>query len=77
MSTGDNHQQEDDERRMEEKADYCRKYGCPCAGDCPSGCYLLEDSGEEEGDFDIHADDKHNDPRRGQARDLNAWKRGL
>ena len=60
-----------------ERADFCRKEGCPCADDCLEGCYLLADDPQEDGDFDIHSDDKHNDPRTGQAEGLNAWKRPL
>jgi len=68
---------QDAEGGIVERADFCRKEGCPCADDCPAGCYLLEDQPQDEGDFDIHSDDKHNDPRHGQAEGLNAWKRPL
>ena len=52
-------------------AAFCRDHGCQCADDCPHECYLLTDAAQEDGDFDIHADDRHNDPRTGQAKDLN------
>jgi len=52
-------------------ASFCRTHGCACADGCPKECYLLEDCPQDEGDFDIHSDDEHNDPRRGQAEELN------
>lgn len=50
-------------------ATFCRTHGCQCADDCPQGCYLAEP--QDDGDFDLHSDDRHNDPRRGQAKELN------
>ena len=57
------------------RSDYCRKHGCALAKECGKVCDLQAD--EDEGDFDLHADDRHNDQRTGQAEGLNAWKRTL
>ena len=63
------------------RAYFCRKNGCPCADDCPQGCYLLEtmdDAEQDEPNFYRDELDKElDDPRRGQAEGINAWKRLL
>jgi hypothetical protein len=43
--TDDRTDQQQDEEPQEPKpiAKFCREHGCPCADDCPNGCYLLEE----------------------------------
>ena len=43
MDADRNDQQQDEPQEPKPLAQFCREYGCPCADDCPNGCYLLEE----------------------------------
>lgn len=61
------------------RADYCRKHGCPLAKECGKVCDLLAEDEREEYSADSRPteDERLDDPRHGQARSLNSWKRPL